>query len=376
MRPLYAGLLVVVVFIGLIALAEVLLWGVGFESLRQKMLAQPGAPLAARPKAIVDDPDFGWVLSPGFDGEIEGIRYTVNSLGFRGDDIQRKKPKGTLRVLCLGDSTTYGVMVQGTRIYAQLLKGKLSESLAPRGVEVLNGGVPGYSSLQVALFLSEQGFALEPDLITLCVGVNDSLLNPGFCSSDSELYVPWRRAAHKAKLALGRSRLFTLLDRLTQRVMSRLGVSARREESSQGMKPRVRLEEYRANLTEIAHKCQDRDIPLIMFSFSLSEAYADMMRSVAEQVGTTFLDVEPLLDQAAQDVEASPVESEVASRATVSASAARIFAGVYEGIFSETMLKTHTNPALFIDPCHPTARGHEIIAGALADVIIERMTER
>ena len=98
MRPLHLGLLAVVVSIALIVLAEVLLWVAGFESLRQRTMAQPGAPLAARPKAIVDDPDFGWVLSPGFDEEIEGIRYTVNSFGFRGDDIQREKPKGALRI--------------------------------------------------------------------------------------------------------------------------------------------------------------------------------------------------------------------------------------------------------------------------------------
>lgn len=376
MRPFQMGLLVVALFIGLIALAEVLLWTVGFESLRQRMPTRDGALCAARPKALADDPDVGWVLSPGFDGEIEGIRYRINSLGFRGDDIQRKKPQGALRVLCLGDSTTYGVMVQGRRIYPAVLRRKLSEALAPRLVEVVNGGVPGYSSFHLSLLLPERFFALEPDLITMCVGVNDALLIPGFYSSDSELYVPWRRAAHKAKLVLGRSRLFTLLDGAIQRVTKRLSASDRREGPSQDMKPKVTLEEYRANLTEIAHKCHDRDIPLIMFSFSLSDAYANVMRSVAEQVGVTFLDVEPLFDQTAQALEASSIELGSASQATVSTGAARIFAGVYEGIFSEATLKTHTNPALFIDPCHPTALGHEVIAEALAEVITERLAKR
>jgi len=373
MRPFQMGLLVVALFIGLIALAEVLLWAVGFESLRQRMPTHDGALGAARPKALADDPDVGWVLSAGFDGEIEGIRYRINSLGFRGDDINERKPDGAQRILCLGDSTTYGVMVEGHRIYPAVLRRRLSEMLAPRRVEVVNAGVPGYSSLQIELILSERCFTLEPDLITMCVGLNDALLNPGFYSSDSELYVRWRRAAHKAKLVLGRSRLFTLLDCAIQRLTKRLSGSDRREGPSQDMRPRVTLEEYGANLTEIARECHDRDIPLIMFSFSLSDGYANVMRSVAERVGVTFLDIEPLFDQTARALEASSIELGSASQATVSTGAARIFAGVYEGIFSEAMLKTHTNPALFVDPCHPTAAGHEVIAEALAQAITERL---
>ena len=371
-RPFYMGLLVVVLFVGLIALAELLLWAVGFESLRQRMAAQGAGPVAARPKALVDDAELGWVPSPGFDGEIEGIRYRINSLGFRGDDIDREKPKGALRVLCLGDSTTYGVMVEGRRIYTSVLERKLSEMLAPRRVEVINGGVPGYSSFQASLFLSDRCFELEPDIITLCVGLNDSFLTPVFCRSDSEQYVPWRRAAYRAKLALGRSGLFTLLDRLIQRAMSRSSSPARKEEPGQGMKRRVTLEEYRANLLEIAQKCEDRDIPLVMFSFSLSDAYADVMRSAAEEVEATFLDIEPLFDRAAEALEAVPIEPGSGSQATVSTGTTRIFAGVYDGMFSEAMLRTHANPALFVDPCHPTALGHGIIAEGLANLIIER----
>ena len=257
-----------------------------------------------------------------------------------------------------------------------MLHGELSKTLAPRRVEVVNGGVPGYSSLQVSLFLSERCFALEPDLITLCVGVNDAFLIPEFYSSDSELYVPWRRAAHKAKLFLGRSRLFTLLDTLTQRVVRRLSASDHREGEGRNMKPRVTLDGYRGYLTEIADECESRDIPLIMFSFSLPDAYASMMRSVAKQAGATFLDIEPLLDRMVQALKTSSVRLLSASQATVSASRGRIFAGVYESIFSEAMLKTHTNPALFIDPCHPTAVGHEVIASALAEAIVKEIAER
>ena len=33
---------------------------------------------------------------------------SINSLGYRGAEISRKKKPGTLRILCLGDSGTYG----------------------------------------------------------------------------------------------------------------------------------------------------------------------------------------------------------------------------------------------------------------------------
>jgi hypothetical protein len=36
------------------------------------------------------------------------IDYRINNLGFRGGDISIEKPRGVRRILCLGDSITFG----------------------------------------------------------------------------------------------------------------------------------------------------------------------------------------------------------------------------------------------------------------------------
>ena len=35
-------------------------------------------------------------------------RIRINNLGFRGRDLSERKPPGTFRILCLGDSYTFG----------------------------------------------------------------------------------------------------------------------------------------------------------------------------------------------------------------------------------------------------------------------------
>jgi hypothetical protein len=56
---------------------------------------------------IVYDPILVRRNEPGYVDEKLVIR--VNALGLRGDEIATPKPPGTIRVVCLGDSTTFGV---------------------------------------------------------------------------------------------------------------------------------------------------------------------------------------------------------------------------------------------------------------------------
>ena len=37
------------------------------------------------------------------------LGFGINALGFRGPEIALRKPPGTCRIVCLGDSTTFGI---------------------------------------------------------------------------------------------------------------------------------------------------------------------------------------------------------------------------------------------------------------------------
>lgn len=64
-------------------------------------------------------------------------------------DIPKEKKKGEIRVLCIGDSTTYGWGVSYDQSWVYLLGKKLSEKYPGMNIVTLNAGVPGATSRQV-----------------------------------------------------------------------------------------------------------------------------------------------------------------------------------------------------------------------------------
>ena len=96
-----------------------------------------------------------------------------NSRGFRGDEVVVPKPEGVFRVVALGGSTTYTTAVDDYRkSYPYLLQ----EGLKERGyenVEVVNAGVPAYSSWESLLNFQLRVLDLEPDMIIIYHGIND-----------------------------------------------------------------------------------------------------------------------------------------------------------------------------------------------------------
>src|SRR5262245_37533496 len=60
---------------------------------------------------MVSDTIVGHRNVPGFDDAKRGI--SIDSLGLRGPEVVVPKPPGTVRILCLGDSTTFGVWRNG-----------------------------------------------------------------------------------------------------------------------------------------------------------------------------------------------------------------------------------------------------------------------
>lgn len=98
-----------------------------------------------------------------------------NALGCRGPEIRDPKPPGSLRLLCLGGSTTYGwgVRHDDASTYPQLLQRVLRE--AGHDAEVVNMGVPGWTSLETLINFQTRGLALQPDWVLVYHAYNDVL---------------------------------------------------------------------------------------------------------------------------------------------------------------------------------------------------------
>jgi len=111
-----------------------------------------------------------YIPTPGFRS---GEDYH-NSRGYRGDEITVPKPEGTYRILALGGSTTYGTAVdKPSDTYPAQLEAILQEEYGHTNVEVINGGVSGYTSWETVGNLAYRGLDIEPDFIIVYQNTND-----------------------------------------------------------------------------------------------------------------------------------------------------------------------------------------------------------
>lgn len=118
------------------------------------------------------DPEIGWRMLGNFDGYFGGAPLQTNADGHRSPTIAETKPEGTARVVCLGDSLTFGFGVEERFAFPQLLQRLLNERLAQRRWEVINTGVSGYCTFQQTAEL-RRCLKYRPDLVVLLFCLND-----------------------------------------------------------------------------------------------------------------------------------------------------------------------------------------------------------
>lgn len=155
-------------------------------------------------------PGRGYSLVPGY----EGGAIRINRWGMRGGEFAVPKPPDVFRVLCVGDSVTFGLSTCAS--YPERVHDILAPRALPgRRVEIVNAGVEGYSVTRALAALEADWFALEPDALFVMIGWNDLLalgtsrqpLDPtatvryfemrpvGFAASAAELPWPLRATA-------------------------------------------------------------------------------------------------------------------------------------------------------------------------------------
>lgn len=96
-----------------------------------------------------------------------------NRLGFRNPEFSLKKQDATRRIVCYGDSTTFGFGVRMRASWPAQLQADLAP-LDPASVHVVNAGVPGYSSFQGARYMAQSLPQLDADLVIATFGNNDA----------------------------------------------------------------------------------------------------------------------------------------------------------------------------------------------------------
>lgn len=124
----------------------------------------PQAGVFTGDRLYVKDADTDYGLAPG----PHAMGVAINAQGLRDVDRPVEKPAGTRRVLVLGDSFTFGA-VPFEQGFPRQLAGLLP------GVDVVNAGVPGWTTWQQAAWLRRDGLRYGPDVVVVALFVGNDI---------------------------------------------------------------------------------------------------------------------------------------------------------------------------------------------------------
>lgn len=141
-------------------------------------------------------------LIPNLDITFQRAPVHINSCGMRSPERPVRKPENTYRIALLGDSFAFGWGVRQEETFAQVLEDKLNALSEGRpNFEVLNFGIPGYSTFQEVSKFEESGLIFQPDAVLVFFIENDfglpfyvrDIYNPGsMLSSVSFARLTWK----------------------------------------------------------------------------------------------------------------------------------------------------------------------------------------
>lgn len=245
---------------------------------------------------IVKDPILGWTNLAGFEGE--GVR--INSYGFRGQEFSVSKPPGVTRIVCIGDSGTFGIWYgRSLKMHKDNYPEELRVILRDKGknkVEVINAGVVGYTSSHVLRQLIAKVVDLEPDIVTLRVGFNDQVKMKSKNSIDYYVEEPSNFIFRNLLYHLHGWRLTRLVSWINQNLRSKNFPEKENITSN---------DEFRKNIERITKVAREHDIKLLLIDYPLRDSRTMLTpseRNLARLYGAATLPEISKSHQAYQDI--------------------------------------------------------------------------
>ncbi len=276
------------------------------------------------------------------------FHFSSNGDGFRGRAFEPKRP-GVIRIVCIGDSSTFGWGVDDEYTYPTLLEARVHRAGGP-DVEVFNLGIPGFTSRHGLGVLRHYALDLEPDIFVFSFGANDArrVLRPvdGVLSQDDG----WRGTVRFAALRLRtyqlvRKMVFALSDPTARRV------------DEQELVPAVSDTQYVANLKAMARIARAHGGRSVFLAVCAQPPMVQQMRDVAEAIQAPMVDAFTLFVQHVDDLKAHRQYADEVRH--------------YENIYGRETMEKQWRLYVTTDGCHPNRAGMSLIADALAEAIGE-----
>jgi lysophospholipase L1-like esterase len=210
--------------------------------------------MANWPDVVEKDPWLFWQLKANTRAPLDRGKMTgfiANSDRMRNPEVLVERGPNDFRVLCLGDSITFGWGVRYEEAYPTLLAEMLREAQPGREIHVLNPACSGYSAHQGVELLRRRGLKYRPDVVTIWFGMNDATVWDGMTDAEhTRLFV--------REHFLTRSASYRLLSYALRRGEQE-NVKRRRQQTRARL-PRMPLDDYRDRLREMAELARASEI--------------------------------------------------------------------------------------------------------------------
>jgi len=242
----------------------------------------------------------------------------LNSQGFRDENFPERKSPSAFRIICLGDSWTFGANVGQQETYPQRLKALLKREFPEANFEVFNLGVLGYSSYQGLELLRRTVIHMKPDVLTIGYAWNDSSM-AGYRDKDMANY----RIPQMTKLVASVSEssesykllryLALLLKYKPRSIGDRLKAEAASAESADDLTDYDKLEpwtrvapkDYEKNIVDIIDlaRSQGAEVILLYNELSQQSRYRTVLDKISKTKGLPLVDSSVLIAEARRRME-------------------------------------------------------------------------
>jgi hypothetical protein len=286
------------------------------------------------PSCMVFDKDICYTYKPHCSvGSI-----TMNNFGCIGDDMGLSKGAGETRVLLLGGSTSF------SREYVDGVKWKLSAFYPGRNIKVASCGRPRYTSYINKVNLEKNLLAYKPDIIALYMGINDNIYNTFYWMTGlpDVGYFNWRD--FKASI-LYKMLKYHMLDK---RLLSRphFGKDELRSTAI-----------FRENVSAIIDVAKANRIKVVLSTFAIA------LPSDDEKVTALVKSEEKKMQHFWGDVSSTVVGVEEHNRLT------KDLSRTYGLPMADNYALIPKSSEYFVDICHLSARGIEMLSSTMAEAI-------
>lgn len=175
----------------------------------------------------------------------------VNNCGFTGTRLTHiEKEPGIKRIICVGGSTTESSYKTANNTYPELLQRILGEKY-----EVINAGVPGYTTAEILIYLELKLLDFKPDIVVIYTGANDASTGTfkNFKSDYTHARAPFGYTPVKDKNDL----IYSIRPEISER--------------SDGRIPDIAVETFKRNINSMTAICKSNNIVPIFVAENISQ---------------------------------------------------------------------------------------------------------